>query len=319
MKRFLRITQEGAFGTFPGSPTSIHLRLDSANAFKVMTQPEFYRIMSGTGFAVGALFGSETTALGATLSGPLHYSQASFLLGWALQRINAGQTSPWVTTEKPGDLPSCTCDFAWSNFDETLRRKRFLGCKVASFSLSGSRSSPVMRFSMQVIGSTPQGNSYDASSDPDGTAFPEPALTDFPTDPILFQHARGGLTVNNVAHSNFQSLNFNVSNACKAYWDESRFANAIRMNGRTTTLSGSSRLKATPDDRASYEQAATLASANTLAFTNGVNTLTFTLNAQNYFSSIDEDMPLDEEVYYNWTLSNMLDPSAGSDFSFTYA
>src|SRR5438270_7971347 len=124
MKRFLTLTQEGVFGTFhSSSPVQIHIRLDQTDSFKVMTTPEFWQIMSGSGFAVPALFGSETTGLAATLQCPLCYSQASFLLGLGLPRINAGQTAPWVTTELAGDLASATADFGWTNFDGTIRRK----------------------------------------------------------------------------------------------------------------------------------------------------------------------------------------------------
>ena len=316
MRRFLRITQEAAFATFPGSPTSIYVRLDQPDAFHVMTKPEFWSIMSGSGFAVPALFGSQTTALGATLQIPLDYAQAAFLLGWCGQIINSGQTSPWTTTEITGDLASCTVEYGWSNYDGTIRRKRFLGCKVATFGLSSSRDAPVTRLNMAIIGSVPQGNSYDSSSDPSSGAFPAPADSTFPTSPVLFQHLKSGLTINNTAHTNFQSLAFNVTNRIRPYFDESRFANLIRFNGRTTTLSGNSRLKASPDDRTSYESASTLASANTVEYNNGSHTITFTLNAQNYFSNIDESFPLDEEIYYGWTIQNMLDTSATTDWTF---
>jgi Phage tail tube protein len=317
MKRQLTITQEAAFGVYhTSSPVAINIRLDTPDSFRVMTVPEFWSIMSGSGFAVPALFGTQTTGLAATLRTPLDYAQASFLLGWSLQRINAGQTSPWTTTEIAGDLASCTCDYLWSNVDGTTRTKRFLGAKVATFGLSASRQSPVVYLELGLVASTPQGNTYDSSSDPTLSIV---ADSTFPTTPVLFQHARAGLTINNVAHTNFQSLSFSVQNRLKAYFDESRFANLIRMNGRTTTLSGSSRLKASPDDRTSYESAATLASANTLVFTNGTHTITFTLNAQNYFSQINESFPLDEEIYYSWTMQNLLDTAATTDFTFTYA
>lgn len=316
MKRSLTLTQEAVFGTYhSASPVAIHLRLDQPNSCKIMTTPEFWSIMSGSGFAVPALYGSQTSGLAMTLSTPLHYSQASFLLGWALTRISGG-TSPWTTSEINGDLASCTGDLIWTNADGTERTKRFLGCKVATLQLSASRESPVMRCQLGLVASTPQGNSFDSSSDPTLT---DPADTTFPTDPVLFQHLRGGLTLNNVARSNFQSIGFSVQNRVKAYFDESRFANLIRFNGRSTTLTGHSRLKATPDDRTSFENAATLSSANTVVFTNGTHTITLTLNAQNYFGAINESFPLDEEIYYDWTVQNLLDASAGSDFTFTYA
>lgn len=316
MKRSLVITQESAFGTYHSvSPTAIYPRLDSADAFKVMTVPEFWTIMNGSGFAVPTLYGTQTTGLAATLSFPLCYSQASFVLGWALQRINAGQTSPWTTTEIAGDLASCTLDYIWTNVDGTERTKRFLGAKVMSISLSASRDNPVMRCQLGLVAGTPQGNSYDSSVDPTLT---DPALSSYPTDPVLFQHLKSGLTINGTARSNFQSIGLSVSNRMKAYFDESRFANLIRMNGRTTKIAGNSRLKATPDDRSAYEAGTDLSGTNTLAFTNGTHTITFTLSANNYFDSIAEHFGLDEEIYYDWSISNLLD-TTGNDIAFTYA
>lgn len=143
-----------------------------------------------------------------------------------------------------------------------------------------------------------------------------PADSVFPTETVLFQHLKGGLTLNNVARSNFQSLNVNVTNRIRPYFDESRFANLIRFNGRTTTIGGVSRLKATPDDRTAYESNTTFGSTNAVEFNSGSHTITFTLNAQNYLSSIGEEFPIDEEVYYAWTLQNLLDTAATTDFTF---
>jgi hypothetical protein len=315
MKRSLCISQESVFNTYHSTtPTAIYPRLDSADAFKVMTVPEFWTIMSGSGFAVPALYGTQTTGLAATLSFPLHYSQASFVLGWALQRITGG-TSPWTTSEANGDLASCTLDYIWTNVDGTERTKRFKGCKVASFGVSASRDNPVMRCQLGLVASTPEGNSYDSSVDP---TLSDPADTVFPTDPVLFQHLKGGLTIGGTARSNFQSIGFSVQNKLKAYFDESRFANLIRFGGRASTLTGNSRLKPTPNDRATYEAGTAVASTNTVVFTNGTHTITLNLNANNYFSSINENFPLDEEIYFDWQLSNLLDTSAGSDFSFSF-
>lgn len=313
MKRFLRITEEATFGTYASGGTAIYIRLDQPKAFQVMTKPEFWTIMSGSGFAVPALFGSQTSPLGATLSCPLDYAQAAQLLNWGATRINTGQTSPWTTGEIPGDLASCTIDYGWTYTDTgNLRTKRFLGCKVAQWSVACSRDQPVARLNLTIIGSTPQGNSYDSSTDPTLTV---PADSVFPTSPVLFQHLKGNLTINNVARSNFQSLTIASQNTIRPYFDESRFANLIRMNGRSTTLSGSFRLKSTPDDRTAYESATPLASANTIEWNNGSHTITVNLNAQNYFNQIDENFPLDEEIYYDFAIQNLLDTVATTDFT----
>jgi hypothetical protein len=317
MKRFIRITQEAAFGTFNGAGTAINVRLSSPNAFLPMTDPEFWEVMDGSGLGVPVLQGSQTTALAATLTTELCYSQAQFLLGWAVQRINAGQTTPWVTSELPNDLASCSIDLAWSQFDTaTLKRKRFLGNKVASLRMSGSRDSPKVMATMAIVGSTPQGNSFDSSSDPTSGAFPEPALTAYPTDVCLFQHMRGNVSVGGSSRTNFESWELTVQNSMNAYFDESRFANAIRLGGRRITASSRFRVKSAVDDRTTYENATVQAAQ--LAWTNGTHTITMNLNSQNLIRPFKEDLPLDREVYANIGLQNLLDQSAGADITFTY-
>jgi hypothetical protein len=317
MKRFVRITQESVFGVYHAANPSIYIRIDQPKAFQVMTKPEYWSIMNGSGFAVQSLAGTEVTGLGATLSTPLDYAQAAFLLGWASSRINAAQTLPWPTGEIPGDLASATVDYAWSNTDDgSLRTKRFLGVKVAGFGVGHSRENPIARLNLTLIGSTPQGNTYDASSDPTLT---EPADTVFPTTPVLFQHLRGGFTIDGALRSNFQSISMSVQNKTKAYFDEFRFANMVRMSGRNLGVSGSFRLKSTFDDRTSYEAGHILGS-NIAVWTGpgGTHTITMNMGARNYFNMIDENFPLDEEIYYDFAIQNMLDPTSGStDFAIT--
>lgn len=312
MKRFLRITQEAAYGTFPGSPVSIYPRLNTPNAFRHMTTPGFWEIMSGSGFAVPALRGTQQASLRATLTTPLCATQAQFLLGWCGLRINSGQTSPWTTTEPAGDFTSCALDYAWTNFDGTLRTKRFTGCKVARWSVSASKDNPVCMLTIDVVGSTPQGNSYDSSVDPTLTA---PADSVFPVDPYLFQQLKGGFTLGS-SRTNFESFTISSENALTAYFDESRFANAIRIGGRRTTVDARFRLKASPDDRASYENSAALACS--MVLTGYSKSVTFAFNAQNFLSSVQEDYPLDAEVYYDGTIANLLDTTATTDFTMSF-
>ena len=303
MKRYLKLTQESALNT--PAATSIYLRLPDPGAFRVMSTPEYWRIMSGTGFAVPALTGTQTMAVAATLTTPLFQEQAQFILGWALTRINTGQTSPWTTTELAGDLASCTAEFAWTNFDGTFRKKTWGGCKVARLRLTGSKGSPVMMLSLDLIGSTPSSSTVS-----------EPAETSFPVNPYLFQHLRGGFTVGS-SRSNFESISVEVVNALTPYFDESQYANAVRLGGRSTTVQARMRLKASPDDRALWE--AGTAQSLTMVWTGYTHTVTLTANAQNFINSVAEDFPIDREVYYDLNIQNYLDATAGTDFTFAYA
>jgi Phage tail tube protein len=316
MLRFLRITQEAAFGVFPtASPVSIFVRLSGDNAFTPMTDPEFFTVMDGSGLGVPALFGSATSSNTSTLTTEVTYSQAAFLLGWALQRLNTAQTEPWTTTELPNDLASCTLDFAWSQFDTTtLKTKRYLGAKVASLNLAGSKDSPKVMATFALVASTPQGNTFDGSTDPTLTA---PAPTVYPTDVAVFQHLKGNVTIDSVARSNFESFNLSVQNVLVPYWDESRFPNAIRLGGRTVTASAKWRLKSSVTDRTSYESNATQSALFEFVNPGASHSISLNFNTNGYISAYKEDLQLQREVYYTWTLASYLDTTAGSDLTLT--
>ena len=318
-RRFLRITQEAAFGTYNGTGASIIIRGNGANYFKPMTKPQLYQVMDSSGQNLTAIVGSAISMVGGQLTTQLCASQAQFLLGWATTRINAAQTSPWTTTELPYDLASCTIDFGYTRSDGTVKRKRFLGCKVASGSIQCSADAPVAILNLNIVGSTPQGNTFDSSIDPDATAFPEPAITTYPTDPYLFQHTKGFLTIAS-ARTLYDKLSITWQNQMKAYFDESRFANAVKMNGRTMKWSSHLRLQASPDDRTStYEVVA--ASAGSVKFNNGTNTCKLDFAGKNYMENLDEDLPLDGEHYYNLDLLATMDTSVAapnSDLTLTF-
>ena len=97
---------------------------------------------------------------------------------WAAQTINAGQTTPWVTTEPPGDLASVSIYHAITRSDGTIKRRVYLGCKVDGWDLDVSEDSTIATLSLDISGSTPQGNQFDSSTDPTAGTFPAP--TDSP-------------------------------------------------------------------------------------------------------------------------------------------
>lgn len=318
MKRFLRITQENVFNQYQTtSPVQFYPRLSSSGAFTTMENPEFWGIQDGTGLNVPALSGTVTMGLQGTLITEVGPTLAQKLFDWAGTRINDDQDSPWTTNELPRDLASCTCDFAWSNFNVvTLNRRRYLGVKVASLSASCSKSQPKLMANMQLIGSTPQGNHYDSSSDPDATAFPEPALTVYPDDCYLFQNLSGNVSILGDARTNFDSWTMNLQNQLVPYFDESHFANAIRLGGRSFSVQLRLRLKSTPDDWARYKQGTT--GSATYTFDNGSNTLKVDQRGKVYIKPLQQEQPIDQEHYYTMTLVSQLDTSTGDDFQFTY-
>jgi hypothetical protein len=315
MQRFLTLTQEAVFGTFNSSGTAIHIRLSGDNAFKPMTDPEWFNVMDGSGLSEPVIFGSATSSNTSTLTTELTYSQASFLLGWGLTRINTAQTAPWATGELPNDLASCTVDFAWSNFDTTtLNTKRYLGTKVAAVGLSCSKNQPKVMLTLSLVASTPQANTFDGSSNPTLTA---PALTTYPTDIVRFQDLKGNITINTVSRSNIESFGFSMQNTLMPYWDESRFPNSIRLGGRAATASARWRLKSTVTDRTAYESATEQSTLFEFINAGATHNISLNFNNNGFINKYDEDMPLNREVYYDWSFSSYLDQTAGSMLALT--
>ena len=167
-----------------------------------------------------------------------------------------------------------------------------------------------------LVGSTPQGNSFDGSVDPTSTVFPEPALTAYPSDVVLFQHLKGYVSIGGTSRSNFENWEFSAHGTLNAYFDESRFANSIRLGGRRITASTRMRNKSNVDDRTTYESATVQAAS--LEWTNGVHSITLGMNTQNYIRPYKEDLPLDHEVYNNMGISSLLDQTAGNDLALAF-
>lgn len=318
---FLWLVKESALGTPKTSPVagtdSIYIRLADGNSFTMDADPIINEVIYGGGYAVVAESVSDHTEVKGGLTTKLYPSQALFLLGWALTRINSGQTAPWTTTELPGDLASVSCYHAFMRSDGTYKRTQYAGTKVASLKLDASRSDPIWKVSLDLQAVKNVGNAYDVSTDPDATAFPAPAETAYPTGPYMFGHSAGNLSLGGSVRTQYDSLALAVTNAMDPQWYEAHFLQTLKFHGRQSTLDASLRLKVTPDDRSAYE--ALTAQACSLALNNGTNTLTIQFNGKNVITKLPRDLPLNTEFMRKLTLKNQFDPTAAGDLSFTFA
>jgi hypothetical protein len=312
------LVQESAYKTPVGSPvlgtSMIYPRLSDSNAFTMRAKPNQVRVPRGGGQATNAYVVSAKTDLEGTLKIVLCYSQAAFLLGWATTPINAGQTLPYVTTEPPGDLASMAIYHAILRSDSTLKRRVYLGSKVVSWTLENSADSPLLMLTLNIRASTPQGNIHDSSTDPNSTVFPAPADTAFPTDAVLFTHLAGGVTLSGSARTQFDSLRLSATHATDPKTFESVYVNVHRFWGRETTLAMTNYYKPTPDDRSTYE--AVTVGSNTIVWTGASHTITATMNAQNVFTTVDDDLGIDKCFMQSAEMLNNWDASAGGDISF---
>src|SRR6185312_4822077 len=197
---FLQIVQETAYQTTNVAPvagtSSIYIRLMDSNRFTPRPQRDLKPFMYGGGVAIRHYTASDKFTVTGRLSLELCGSQAAFLLAWAGTRINAGRTLPWTTTDASGvmpvgDLASCSIYHAITRSDGTIKRRKYRGMKVHSWSLSTSDEAQLVMLDLDLQGATVEGNPFDGSSDPDATVFPQPVETAWPTDPYLFTHTSG--------------------------------------------------------------------------------------------------------------------------------
>lgn len=315
MYRILRFTPEAVSGTYDASGDEYYERCDQPNIFAPMMQPRFWTIRDGKLNEPGQR-GTASVAVGAQIRVRLTTENAKFYLSLCGQPVTAAPL-PWPTDQRIGDLASCSIDYGWTLDNLALKRQRALGMKVARWQLEtqANENDPFWYLTMNMIGTVVQGNVFDSSVDPDATAFPEPTCSDLPSDYYQIQHA-GTVTINGTTRNRYKRILVTGENMVKGYWDGGYFANRVRMNGRTITLSAT-QLLTSNGDRAKYESGANGGAAS-IAVTKGDFGFTLNFNDFNYVDSVKEDLVLDEDNYYEMELTNFTDTCAtGFGLSFT--
>jgi|GEM_PF-1149137 len=336
-REFLLLVQESAYKTPVTSPVywptasanAFYIRLDRANVFTMRPRPVMVAVPYGGGVAIDAFRVSDKIECKGRLviklyAGPL----SQFLLQWAAQQINTGQTSPWTTTEPAGDLGSVSIYHAITRSDGSIKRRVYLGAKVDGFDIDVSEDSTIATLSMDLSASTPQGNQFDSSTDPTSTTFPAPtdSPNQMPENPYVFVHASGGLTIGS-ARTQFQSLKLSVKNQMARRFWANRFVNLMRFVGRATTLEAQNFYVPSPDDRTDYEGLLGFQTSGTVPYSstavtfelnNGTHSVTFGLNNNSVFTTFEDQLPLNDLYTQTMTITNQWDPTAGSDLALTF-
>lgn len=327
-REFVMIVQESAYKTPIGSPTvwttaltyntetAAYIRLDEGNAFTMRPRPQMVTIPYGGGVAIDAFRVSDKIECKGNLRCKLYAGLAPFLINWASERINSGQTLPWPTTEPPGDLASCSIYHAIQRSDGTFKRRVYLGCKVDSWSIDCSMDSTVATLNLGISGSTPQGNQFDSSSDPSNITFPAPADNNFAIDPYVWIHTAGVVSIGGSTRNAITMAALSCQNVLARSYYNSRFIQLMRLLGRKTHLGVKLLYAPTPDDRTAYE--GLTAQAVSIEFNSGVRTMTLALEAQNIFEPFEDDLPLPDLYWQASTLNNQWDPASGTDLAFTF-
>ena len=332
-REFLYLVQESAYKTPVATPVvyptasanAFFIRLDGANTFTMRPRPVMVAVPYGGGVAIDAFRVADKIECKGRLVTKLYAGALSqFLLQWGGQQINSAQTSPWTTTEPAGDLASVACYHAITRSDGSIKRRVYLGCKVDGWNIDVSEDSTIATLSLDVSGSTPQGYQFDSSTDPTAVTFPPPTDVQLPTNPYVFVHASGGLTIGS-ARTQFQSLKLASKNVLARRFWANRFINLMRFVGRSTTLEAINFYAPSPDDRTSYEGllgfntgAGYTGSTCTFELNNGTHSVTFNLETNSVITTFEDQLPLNDLYTQAMTITNQWDPANSADLTMTF-
>ena len=227
-----------------------------------------------------------------------------------------------------GDLASVAIYHGIARSDGTIKRRVYLGCKVDSWTLDVSEGSTLATLSLEISGSTPQGNQFDSSVDPTSGTFPAPTDAQLPnvgtTGPYTFVHASGGLTIG-TARTQFSTVKLSSRNVLARRFWANRFINLMRFVGRSTTLEMQNFYVPTPDDRTDYEgilgfntTAGYTGTTATFVLNNGTHTATFNLETNSVITSLEDQLPLNDLYTQITTITNQWDAVNSADMTLAF-
>jgi hypothetical protein len=333
-REFVMVVEESAYKTPVSTPvtwntgTSYGLanaqaycpRLDGDNAMTMRPRPVMVQTMYGGGIAVPAAQTSDKIACTGQLRMKLSLLQTPFWLSWAGVQINTAQTAPWTTTLLPGNLASCSLYHGVMRADGTIKRRVYLGTQVTGWTLTVSEASTVCTLVLDLVASTPQGNAFDSSTDPTSGVFPVPPDNTLPTDWHTFINLGGAsfVTFGGAVRTQFTEMTITSRNVLSQWFYANRFLNTSEMFGRTTTIASRNAYPpSSQDDRTHYE--GTTSESVSVEMNNGTHGFTLTANAQNVFTTFEDDLSMPARYFQSATSINQWDASVGSDFTLTFA
>jgi hypothetical protein len=305
-REYAKITTETAFGVFPTTPPATVqavLHLPQGNSQGVRGKPVHFTERSAGGSNRRVLMGSQQIKIGGKVSTKFFPSQGKILIPPAI-----------TLSGSPFDLGSFSLEhgIALDDGSSTILT-RYLGCKVADFTLKASNSAA------GTVTQIDYGLIAQSKMAPTSVQFAEPVYGTAPTypadNPFLFQQTKGLLTIGGVRTS-YSELTLHVQNKLRAPFDENQYVSSIRWSGRDVSMTAKLRYLSL-QDRIDFE-AVTKKTAS-LAFTDGTNTGTFAMNTVNFITDMSDDLPFDGEGYYQMlTIENFFDPTAGTVNDITY-
>jgi hypothetical protein len=330
-REFLMIVEESAYGTPAASPvvwtqstayglshaSAYYIRLPGDNQFTMRMRPTgIVRIPYGGGVATDAAMLCDKQECKGQLTCHLSISQAPFLLSWAGVPSN-GSTTPWTYTATVGDLLSCSIYHAIIEFDGTVKRTVYPGCKVDAWSIGCSEGSTIATLTLQISGQKATGNTFDSSSDPTSGTFPEPTDANLPIDIFEWIHTSGAITIGGEARANITELNIACTNKLARSWYNSRYIQYLALLGQDLKVSSRLQYVSTVNDRQLYYQLA--AEAMSIGFNNGTHGFVLNCNSTNIYDPLEDDLKLADTYYQTQTSNTLWDVTAGSLYGLTFS
>jgi hypothetical protein len=317
-REFARIITESVFGTPTSTPVLdtdyLALRLESPGQLGVRYDPERWTLNDGKGMNLLHLTGSERGMPSGRLSMKLYREHAPVILKWIFQQITSGSV-PWTQTDRTGDLASCTIQHAIVLEDSgaTVERRQHFGNKVRRATLRADNTSDLWTVELDIVGKTSAGLTLDLSTDPDATAFPEPALADFPDNPYTFQDITS-LKIGST-RTEVSSVEITVENTLDPRYFLARHPSMIRYISRRITMSATL-LYASAADRASYENLTAVDSE--LIVDDGSDSWKLDMFGSPRITTISDQINHDKAHDQVLTITSFLDNTAGTDATLSF-
>lgn len=320
----------GTTGT--GDYAAFYARLDGDNSLTLRPRAVTVSVPYGGGFAIDAFTVSDKQEVVGTYRTKFYAGAfGQFLLQWAAMQVNSlGYVSLGTVSGKwqygnagvaAGNLPSVSIFHAIQRSDGTYKHRLYYGVRVTSWNFTLSEGSTIGDLTLGLTGAYAAGNSftYLNYTDPTFQTFAVPATVpvfntgvtastwcapstqNYPITPWLFLNtsstggtgANGSVTIGatpGTARTAFQSISMNSTNQLMRRWWANRYVQVSQFVGRKLNVSIQSYYQPTPDDRTQYESIAP--QLVTIVLGDGTHSFTFTMNANNIITSLEDDLKL---------------------------
>jgi hypothetical protein len=295
IREAIRLTPEVTPGTFDATGTATLIDIDNAQSYTVRKKPIRQTLRTAGTYNRRLAAFSNKYELTGNLTWNVRGSQAALIAGWCVAVANV--------------LKTYTIDhmLVMEDTGATKVYARNLGMTVQQAQFTAGESDQWFKAALQLVGMS--------VATITGTDFPDPALTDFPTDNFLtFQSAAAGLTLHAATRLDIDSVAITIKNILDIKYFVGHSPQKIKWCGSdvdwTSKLSYSSAIP-----RTDFE--AVTAVNGAVTFNNGTNTLAFQMNSKNFYANVEDSLDMSKVYLQDISMECNLDPAAATDLTLT--